>query len=136
MDGLSLNDLRQSKSVSTAQYTRITALEHSRRALLKELQNAKISLETVFKTESFNDATGAPHTLHLTLLFSFSSYVFILIYLSVHSCNKNFLNKLLHFLFFLLLIFISVFRILIYFYYLFQFPFLFQELESPRAVYH
>ena len=34
------------------------ALEHSRRALLKELQNAKISLETVFKTENFNDSTG------------------------------------------------------------------------------
>ena len=61
VDGLSLNDLRQSKSVksiSTAQYARMDALEHSRRALLKELQNAKISLETVFKTESFNDSTG------------------------------------------------------------------------------
>jgi hypothetical protein len=61
VDGLSLNDLRQSKSVksvSTAQYARMDALEHSRRALLKELQNAKMSLETVFKTENFNDATG------------------------------------------------------------------------------
>lgn len=61
VDGLSLNDLRQSKSVksiSTAQYARMDALEHSRRALLKELQNAKISLETVFKTENFNDTTG------------------------------------------------------------------------------
>ena len=59
MDGLNLHDLRQSKKVSEEQYSRMEELEARRRALLRELQNAKASLDLVHKTENFNDGTGS-----------------------------------------------------------------------------
>jgi hypothetical protein len=59
VDGLNLHDLRETKKVSEKQYSRMEELEARRRALLRELQNAKSSLDIVHKTENFNDATGA-----------------------------------------------------------------------------
>jgi hypothetical protein len=58
VDGLNLHDLRETKKVSDKQYSRMEELEARRRALLRELQNAKSSLDLVHKTENFNDATG------------------------------------------------------------------------------
>ena len=58
VDGINLHDLRQTKKVSEEQYSRMEELEARRRALLRDLQNAKSSLDVVYKTENFNDATG------------------------------------------------------------------------------
>lgn len=58
MDGLNLFDLRKSKKTSEADYEDIEKLETKRRGLLRELQSVKDQLNIVFKTESFNDATG------------------------------------------------------------------------------
>ena len=60
VDGLSLNDLKNStmNRVSPEMYRRTEELEVKRRALFKELQQTKTSLELIFKTENLNDLTG------------------------------------------------------------------------------
>ena len=60
VDGLSLNDLKNStmNRVSPEMYRRTEELEVKRRALFKELQQTKSSLELIFKTENLNDLTG------------------------------------------------------------------------------
>ena len=58
IDGLNLFDLRKSKKTTESDYEDIEKLESKRRQLLRELQAVKDQLNIVFKTESFNDATG------------------------------------------------------------------------------
>ena len=60
VDGLSLNDLKKSTKnrVSQEMYRRTEELEVKRRALYKELQQTKASLELIFQTENLNDLTG------------------------------------------------------------------------------
>lgn len=58
IEGLNLFDLRKSKKTTEVDYEDIEKLESKKRGLLRELQSVKDLLNVVFKTETFNDATG------------------------------------------------------------------------------
>ena len=64
VDGMNIYDISKAKPKTEDEYTKMDELEQKRRDMLKEIKVVKDQLQSIFKTENFNELTGVGETKH------------------------------------------------------------------------
>jgi len=64
VDGMNIYDISKAKPKTEDEYTKMDELEQRRRDMLKEIKVVKDQLQSIFKTENFNELTGVGETKH------------------------------------------------------------------------
>ena len=64
VDGMNIYDISKAKPKPEDEYTKMDELEQKRRDMLKEIKVVKDQLQSIFKTENFNELTGVGETKH------------------------------------------------------------------------
>jgi len=64
VDGMNIYDISKAKPKTEEEYTAIDDLETKRREMIKEIKVVKDQLQSIYKTENFNELTGIGETKH------------------------------------------------------------------------
>lgn len=64
VDGMNIYDVSKAKPKTEDEYSLMDDLEQKRRDMLKEIKVVKDQLQSIFKTENFNELTGVGETKH------------------------------------------------------------------------